>query len=116
MSGSDFGDSLFLSFFLRLPRFKPDGMLPLFSPKGVAGLFFITATHKNTASAPSEGTPTAKKVIRERERESHSVSHNDQTERGGYTRQCGLPVVETRQCNRHSYMFASAQTLLERRE
>lgn len=89
-------------------------MLPLFPPKGVAGLIFITATHKNTASAPTEGTPTAKKVIRERE--SHSVSHNDQTERGGYTRQCGLPVVETRQCNRHSYMFASAQTLLERRE
>lgn len=89
-------------------------MLPLFSPKGVAGLIFVTATHKNTASAPTEGTPNAKKVIRERE--SHSVSHNDQTERGGYTRQCGLPVVETRQCNRHSYMFASAQTLLERRE
>lgn len=66
------------------------------------------------ASAPTEGTPTAKKVIRERE--SHSVSHNDQTERGGYTRQCGLPVVETRQCNRHSYMFASVQTLMKTRE
>lgn len=71
----------------------------------------ITATPKNMASAPTERTPTAKEVIRE-----VSVSHNDQTERGGYTRQCGLPVVETRQCNRHSYMFASAQTLLERRE
>lgn len=89
-------------------------MLPLFSPKGVARLIFITATHKNMASAPTEGTPTAKKVIRERE--SHSVSHNDQTERGGYTRQCGLPVVETGQCNRHSYMFASVQTLMKTRE
>lgn len=82
MSGSDFGDSLFLRFFseitqiltrqLKKFKYKLWYTLPLDFRAGISNQdILITATPKNMASAPTERTPTAKEVIRE-----VSVSHN----------------------------------------